>query len=62
MHQKQLRKFYKRHFQAIPFEKYGKFNIISVFMAGSTWKKVQMKYVLDEMDTFFTKLLSLMEK
>jgi hypothetical protein len=57
-YQNQFEIFFKRHSQGIPFDKQGKIHIIPVFMAGSPWKKVQIKYVPDEMDiTLFHKAL-----
>ncbi len=46
----QFENFFKRHSHGIPFEKYGKIHIIPVSIAGSPWKKVQVKYVPDETD------------
>lgn len=48
--QQQFENFFKRHSHGIPFEKYGKLHIIPVSIAGSPWKKVQVKYVPDETD------------
>jgi hypothetical protein len=42
--------FFKRHSKGIPYEIYGKINIIPVSIAGCPWRKVQVKYVPDEMD------------
>lgn len=56
--QNQFESFFKRHSQGIPFEKHGKIHIIPIFMPGSPWKKIQIKYVPDEMDTnLFKKVL-----
>jgi len=48
--QQHFENFFKRQSHGIPFEKYGKIHIIPVSIAGSPWKKVQLKYVPDETD------------
>lgn len=48
--QELFEKFFHKYAKGIPFEKHGKLFIIPVYIAGNPWKKIQVKYVPDELD------------